>query len=105
MRCTHGLRVGRPLEETSTDSGTASRVGFARIITEDTGTYWTCLPMFSLLSLCVGLFRPTSRRRVRDQVYNVCLRDLLVRSGSCHLVRHLYMVVLWRIVMHAHQDG
>ena len=48
--------------------GTASRVGFARMVTHDTGVYWTCLPMFSLLSLCVGSFRPTSRRSLRDQV-------------------------------------
>ena len=31
-------------------------------------------------------------KTVRDQVYNACLRDILVRSGSCHPVRHLYMV-------------
>ena len=33
---------------------------------------------------------------VRDQVYNACLRDILVRSDSCHLLRHLYMVVAHR---------
>ena len=52
--------------------GTASRAGFARMVTQDTGTYRTCLPSFSLLSLCVGSFRPTSGRRVRDQMFYAC---------------------------------
>ena len=50
----------------------------------------TC--MFSPLSLCVGSFRPTSRRRVRDHVNNACLRDILMRSGSRHLVDTCTMV-------------
>ena len=72
--------------------GTASRKGFARMVIRDSGTCWTCLRMFSLLSQCVRSFRPTSRSQVRDQVFFGCLRDILVRSGSCHLVGHLYMV-------------
>ena len=82
--------------------GTASRVGFARMVTHDTGVYLTCLPMFSLLSLCVGSFRSTSRRCVRDQVYNARLMDILVTSGSCHPVRHLVHGWLLSIVMHTH---
>ena len=35
---------------------------------------------------------------MRDQLYNACLRDILVRSGSCHAV-HGWLL---RIVMHAH---
>ena len=54
--------------------------------------------MFSLLSLCVGSFRPTSRRRVRDQVYNACLRDILMKSGR----RQLVDTCTWLIVAHRH---
>ena len=59
-------------------------------------TCWTCL--FSLLSLCVGSFRPTSRRRVRDHVSNACLSDILMRSGS----RHLVDTCTWLVVAHRH---
>ena len=52
----------------------------------------------SLLSLCAVSFRPTSRRRVRDHVNNDCLRDILMRSGS----RHLLDTCTWLIVAHRH---
>ena len=71
----------------------ASQLGWSL---ETLGTCWTCL--FSLLSLCVGSFPPTSRRRVRDHVNNACLRDIVVRSGSCHLVD----TCTWLIVAHRH---
>ena len=58
--------------------------------------HWTCL--FSLLSLCVGSFRPTSRRGAKDNVNNACLRDILTRSGCPHLVD----ACTWLIVAHRH---
>ena len=86
------LPVGRPLEGTSTDSALhhvlASR-GWSLMTLGRTGLVFIC---FSLLSLCVGSFRATSRRRARDQVKNAELRDILVWSGCCHLVRHVYIV-------------
>ena len=60
-------------------------------------TCWTCL--FSLLSLCLGSFRPTSRRCVGDHASNACSRDILMmRSGS----RHLVDTCRWLIVVHRH---
>ena len=71
----------------------ASRAGFARLVTRDTGNV---LDLF-VLSL-VAVRRPTSRRRVRDHVNNACLRDILMRSGSHHLVD----TCTWLIVAHRH---
>ena len=39
---------------------------------------------------------------VRDQVFYASVRDILVRSGCCHLVRRLYRVVAYR---HARTSG
>ena len=82
--------VERPLENTSTDSmlhhGGASH-GWSH---ETLEMCWTCL--FYFLSLSVGSFRPTLRRRVTDHVNNACLRDIPMRSGSRHLVDTLHMV-------------
>ena len=54
--------------------------------------------MFSLLSLCVGSFRPTSRKWVGDHVNNACLRYILMRFGC----RHLEDTCTWLIVAHRH---
>ena len=73
--------------------GTVSRVGFARMVTHDTGGT-------GHVSLCSLSCRCASSRCVRDQVYNACLRDILVRCRCCHLVRHLFMVGC--VVAHRH---
>ena len=89
--CTHEQKTGkrrpvveRPLEGTSTDSMLHHVRGSHAWPLETLETCWGCL--FSLLSLCVVSFRPTSRTRVRDHVNNACLRDILMKSGSRHLV-------------------
>ena len=92
-RCTHELKTGkrrpvaeRPLEGTSTN--------LLHHVRASHGWSHETLDIFSLLSLCVGSFRSTSRGRVRDHVNNACVRDILMRSGG----RHLVDICTWLIV-------
>ena len=84
--------------------GTASRLGFARMVNQDTGTYRTCLPMFSLSLVA-------ARRFVSRHIEAACERSnvqCMLEGHSCEVwllssCETLVHGCLWRIVMHAHQ--
>ena len=70
--------IERPLEGTSTELDTASRM---RCIRMDTHDVRNARPDADLLSCHRVTVRPTTKKRVRDQVYITCCCEFLVRSG------------------------
>ena len=89
-RCTHELTAGGFIHGLNA----ASRAGFARMVTRDTGNV---LDLFVLSLVAVRRFvSPHIEEACERSRKNVCLRDILVRSGS----RHLVDLCTW---LHAHQ--